>query len=205
MGWMAAQGCCPPPFLSFSVFHSSRRMDGRAQSADGLNCSIFRYGPTLRTDGRTDNVVRGCALGLRRRRRRRRSKRSTHNENVGAGYCRRQSLSLYLGRRCRFTDSFHPRCCLPLSSASTAAWHVAIEATFIRVAPVSYILKRFDFATSRFWESAPKHLYDMRGQWDVLRLHCCQVYEGDIFASTLVHFRNFPHSLKRKPNSHDGF
>ena len=57
MGWMAAQGCCPPPFLSFSVFHSSRRTDGRAQSADGLNCSIFRYGPTLRTDGRVDGRI----------------------------------------------------------------------------------------------------------------------------------------------------
>ena len=70
MGWMAAQGCCPPPFLSFSVFHSSRRTDGRAQSADGLNCSIFRYGPTLRTDGRVDgritwsvDVLWACGVG----------------------------------------------------------------------------------------------------------------------------------------------
>ena len=204
---MAAQGCCPPPFLSFSVFHSSRRTDGRAQSADGLNCSIFRYGPTLRTDGRVDgritwsvDVLWACGGGGDDQKDQRTMK--TLGRDIVGGSL---SLSLYLGRRCRFTDSFHPRCCLPLSSASTAAWHVAIEATFIRVAPVSYILKRFDFATSRFWESAPKHLYDMSGQWVVLRLHCFQVYEGDIFASTLVHFRNFPHSLKRKPNSHDGF
>ena len=190
--------------LCIPFFSSDGRTGAVCRWTQLLHFQVWTYAADGWTGGRTDNVVRGCALGLRRRRRRR-SKRSTHNENVGAGYCRRQSLSLYLGRRCRFTDSFHPRCCLPLSSASTAAWHVAIEATFIRVAPVSYILKRFDFATSRFWESAPKHLYDMRGQWDVLRLHCCQVYEGDIFASTLVHFRNFPHSLKRKPNSHDGF
>ena len=98
MGWLLGAAVLLPFSHSlYSILLVGRtRADGRAQSADGLNCSIFRYGPTLRTDGRdgrTDNVVRGCALGLRRRRRRR-SKRSTHNENVGAGYCRRQSLSL---------------------------------------------------------------------------------------------------------------
>ena len=188
-------------------------------SSDGRTGAVCRWTQLLHfqvwtyaADGRTDatvgritwsvDVLWACGGGGGDDQKDQRTMKTLGRDIVGGSL----SLSLYLGRRCRFTDSFHPRCCLPLSSASTAAWHVAIEATFIRVAaPVSYILKRFDFATSRFWESAPKHLYDMSGQWVVLRLHCCQVYEGDIFASTLVHFRNFPHSLKRKPNSHDGF
>ena len=36
------------------------------------------------------------------------------------------SFSLYLGRRCRSTDSFHP---LPSPSASSSASYVAVEAT----------------------------------------------------------------------------
>ena len=136
-----------------------------------------------RIDGRTDNVVRGCALGLRRRRRRR-SKRSTHNENVGAGYCRRQSLSLSWSSLPLY--GFVSSALLPTAILRE---YVAIEATFIRVAPVSYILKRFDFATSRFWESAPKHLYDISG------LALLSSLRGRHFACMLVHFRNFPHYL----------
>ena len=191
--------------LCIPFFSSEGRTGAVCRWTQLLHFQVWTYA----ADGRTDatvgritwsvDVLWACGVGGGDDQKDQRTMKTLGRDIVGG------SLSLYLGRRCRFTDSFHPRCCLPLSSASTAAWHVAIEATFIRVAPVSYILKRFDFATSRFWESAPKHLYDMSGQWVVLRLHCCQVYEGDIFASTLVHFRNFPHSLKRKPNSHDGF
>ena len=125
-----------PFLLSFSHSMYSILLERRSQTADGLtHCSIFRYGPTLRTDGDRAWTVDGCALGLRRRR----SKRSTHNENVGAGYCR-QSLSfspslsilaVVAALRIRFIR------CYP--SASWSASRVPDEATLF--APVSNILK----------------------------------------------------------------